>query len=359
MTERWQRALFTPLTLLAWLVLIAAVVWVLSHVGHTVLLVALATVIAFAVTPAVGLLSRWLPRIFALAVTYLLVFAVLVAVVGVVAYAVAGQLGGLVQALPQYAEDAKQVQPAALRLLGPLGVTPDQLNTVSSGVVARLQEFGGRAASDAFGFARAFLTAVVDAVLVVMLSIYLAANGPRIRAWLETEAPPAQRRRARMLGQIVNRVVGGYVRGTLTLAALVGALVGVSMGVLGVRYAALLGVVAFFMEFVPVLGVFVSGALCVLVALFQGWILALIVLAVFVVVHVIEGDVVGPRIMGAALGIHPAVSLVALLAGTELFGLWGALFGAPVAGLLQAVAVVAWQEVKAGGARAPGPASRR
>jgi len=75
-------------------------------------------------------------------------------------------------------------------------------------------------------------------------------------------------------------------------------------------------------------------------------VLALIVLAYFVVVHVIEGDVVGPRVMGKAVGIHPATALVALVAGSELFGIWGALFGAPLAGLLQAVGTSIWRELR-------------
>jgi predicted PurR-regulated permease PerM len=149
---------------------------------------------------------------------------------------------------------------------------------------------------------------------------------------------------------IVNRVIGGYVRGVLTLALLVGVLVGVGLAVLGVPYAALLGVLGFFMEFVPVLGVFISGAAALLLAVaeFREVVWPLIVLVYFVVIHVIEGDVVGPRIMGRAVGIHPATGLVALVAGTEVFGVWGALFAAPLAGLLQAIALAAWLEFRGG-----------
>jgi hypothetical protein len=63
-------------------------------------------------------------------------------------------------------------------------------------------------------------------------------------------------------------------------------------------------------------------------------------------VHVIEGDLVGPRIIGKAVGIHPATALIALVAGTELFGIWGALFGSPLAGLVQAIGTAAYREFR-------------
>jgi predicted PurR-regulated permease PerM len=96
--------------------------------------------------------------------------------------------------------------------------------------------------------------------------------------------------------------------------------------------------------------VFISGAAAVLIAIvsFREVLRPLLVLAYFVLVHVIEGDVVGPRIMGRAVGIHPATGLVALVAGTEVFGVWGALFAAPLAGLLQSIAVAAWLEFRGG-----------
>src|SRR5205085_4770389 len=96
---------------------------------------------------------------------------------------------------------------------------------------------------------------------------------------------------------------------------------------------------------------FISGAAALLIAIFsfREVLRPVIVLAYFVIVHIVEGDVVGPRIMGRAVGIHPATGLIALVAGTEIFGIWGALFAAPLAGLLQAIAVAAWLESRGGG----------
>lgn len=356
MSRVWQRALLLPLSILAWLAVLVVVFWLLSHVTRALLLLVLASVIAFAVTPLINLLDRWMPRGIAIGVAYLIVFLVVLGLLGIVVVTTASQISALVASLPTYAERNAEIKPFLLRTLGPFGVTASQLNSAQTGLVSALESAGSRVAGDALSLVTGVLNTVIDAVLVLILSIYLAANGPNLQAWLRERSPQAQRRRTRLVIAIVNRVVGGYVRGQLTLAALVGLLVWIGMATLGVRYALLLGVLAFFMEFIPILGVFVSGAVCILIALFQGqsqtlpigagWVLALLVLGYFVLVHVIEGDLIGPRIMGRAVGVHPAVALLALVAGTELFGIWGALFGAPLAGLIQAVVVAAWREIR-------------
>lgn len=348
MEGRWPRALLIPLVILAWLAVIVVLGWLLGHVARTLLMVVLAVVVAFAVTPVVNLLARFLPRMAALALTYVLAALVVFGIVGAVVATVATDATNLVQNVPSYAQQARAAEPDLARLLGPLGITTAQIDLARTQIEAQLQAVAGRAASDALDFVRTLFGGLLDAVLVLMLSVYFVANGPRVRGWLQEQTPPSQRRRTRMLTGIVNQVVGGYVRGTVTLAVLVGVLVGGGMAVLHVRYAALLGVLAFFMAFVPILGTFVSGAVCVVVALFQGWVLGVVVLAYFIGVHILEGDVVGPRILGRAIGIHPAVALIALLAGTELLGLWGALFGAPLAGLIQAIVTAAWREIRAG-----------
>ncbi len=347
----WLRALVLPLIVLAWLAMATLAVWMLSHFTRTILIVVLAAVLAFAFTPLANFFGRWMPRALAIALAYVLGLAV---VFGFGAYVVAtaiDQTSNLVANLPAYTQQAQALQPQVDGLLTPLGLAPGWSADLESQAVSQVQASAGAVAADVIPQLAAFFGTIVDVVLLLILSVYLCSNGARIAQWLKTETPGrANNARARQLVSIVNRVIGGYIRGVLLLALLIGVLVGAGMAVLGVPYAVLLGVLAFFMEFVPVLGVFISGAAAVIIAIvnYRDLLHPVLVLAYFIVIHVIEGDVIGPRIMGRAVGIHPATGLIALVAGTEVFGIWGALFAAPVAGLLQAVAVAAWVEFRGG-----------
>lgn len=347
-TTDWQRALYIPLTILAWLAVIVIGGWLLTHVLKTILTLVLSGVVAFALTPLVRILSRWMPRSIAIGLAYVVGFAVILGLISLVVATAAAQVTNLVGHLPSYGHRVHNLEPQIVHILRPLGVTKAKFRGTEHHLIAYLQGIGTTAARNSLSIITGVLGALVDIVLVLILSIYLVANGPGIAQGLRRETPRTQRWRTSLFIGIVDQVVGGYIRGTLTMATLIGVLVGAGMFVLHVPYAVLLGVLAFFMEFIPIIGVLISGAICVLIALFQGWILALIVLAYFVGVHVIEGDIVGPRIMGRAVGIHPATALIALVAGTELFGFWGALFAAPLAGLIQAVGTAAWREIRGG-----------
>ena len=345
--SRWSAALLLPLTILAWLAVVVVGGWLLGHVAGAVLVLVLGAVIAYALTPVVRLLNRIMPRLVAVLVAYLIGFVVVMALLGLVVVTASAQVHILVVKLPSYFERARQLQPQVLAFLSPWGVTASDLNSLEAAAVTLLRSAASQLAGGAPGAIVTTASLLLDVILMLILSVYLTASGPALARWLHREVPAGEtNRRIGVLVAVVNQVIGGYVRGTLAMAVLVGILVGGGMAALRVHYAVLLGVLAFFMEFVPVLGVLISGALCVVIALFQGWVLALVVLGYFVVVHVIEGDVVGPRLIGRAVGIHPAVALVALVAGTEAFGVWGALFGAPVAGLVQAFVMVGWSEYR-------------
>jgi predicted PurR-regulated permease PerM len=352
----WVKALLVPLTILSWLALLIVTTWLLSHVAKALLTLVLAALLAFAANPIVNWLERRMPRVLAVSITFVGGALVMIGLLTVVVVAAVGQVQQLVHNLPSYSARAQGLQPRLLNLLEHFGISSSQLNTLRENLVGYVQTIGTRAASGAFDLAAGLANLIIEMVLILILGIYLTANSGRITQWLREQAPAGQKGRAEMTISIVNRVVGGYIRGTLVMALFIGTLVGLGMQIIGVPYAALLGVLAFFMEFIPVIGVFISGAACAAVAVTQSPVLALVVLGYFVVVHIIEGDVVGPRVMGKAIGVHPAVSLLALVAGGEVLGLWGALFGAPIAGLIQSAAAAVWHEIH-GGTRTEPPAA--
>lgn len=351
MPASWLRALILPLIVLAWLALLVLAVWLLGHFTRTILLVTLAGVLAFAFSPLAKFFGRWTPRPVAIGLAYLVGVGVVFSFGAYVVATSAAQITSLVGSLPEYSQQAQALQPQIDALLAPFGFAGGTLSDLQAQLVGEIQAAGTAVARDLIPRLAEFFGTIVDVILVLILSIYLCADGARIAQWLKTETPGGRTRaRAHLLVAVVNRVVGGYIRGVLTLAVLIGVLVGAGLAVLGVPYAVLLGVLAFFMEFVPVLGVFISGAASIILAIvsFRDITRPLIVLAYFIFVHIIEGDVVGPRIMGKAVGIHPATGLVALVAGTEVWGIWGALFAAPLAGLLQSILYAAWIEFRGG-----------
>jgi predicted PurR-regulated permease PerM len=339
---KWARRRDIPLAIIAWVGVLFIVFTAAGHISRTIILLVLAALLAYALAPAVAFLERWMPRFLATLLMYLVVLTVLSGLVYFIVSAAVDQiklLSTFITSLLSPKSGNSSLAPL-LKLLQPLGITSTQLSNLGDQLASQMTGLAGGIVP----FLTEFFNVILDVILTAILSIYLLADGARVANWLRVNTPRGQRGRVRFLLNTLQRIVGGYIRGQLLLCALIGVLVGIGMTILHVPYALLLGVLAFVLEFIPVLGTLISGAICVLLALTQSWLIALIVLAYFVGVHIIEGDVVGPRIVGKAIGLHPVVSLAALVAGAELFGIWGALFASPIAGVIQAFLVAIWSE---------------
>lgn len=341
---KWIRRCGLPFAILAWTAVALLILWLAGHVIQTLLLLTLAALLAYALAPAVKLLERVMPRFLAILIVYLIVLGAVSALLFLIVSTAIAQVVSLSDTVRFLLTPSKSGQLTPIeQTLQSFGISSSQIASARSQIVTSLEGFAGSILPLLTGLAGA----VLDIILVAVMSIYLLADGSRVSDWLRRNMPQGQQGRMRFLLDTLQRVVGGYLRGQLLLCGLVGVLVGVGMQVIGVPYALLLGVLAFILEFIPVLGTLVSGAICVLLALTKGWIFALIVLVYFIVVHVIEGDVLGPRVVGKAIGLHPVVSLAALVAGAELFGIGGALFASPVAGVIQAFLIAIWVEWRA------------
>jgi predicted PurR-regulated permease PerM len=337
----WIRRCGLPFAILAWTGVALLILWLAGHVIQTLLLLTMAALLAYALAPAVKLLERVMPRFLAILIVYLLVLGALSALLYLIVRTAIVQFVSLSDYVRFLLTPGKSGQLTPLeQTLQSFGISQSQIASARDQVVAGIEGFAGGVVPLLTGL----VGAVLDVILVAVISIYLLAGGSRVSDWLRRNMPDQQQGRMRFLLDTLQRVVGGYIRGQVLLCGLVGVLVGVGMQVIGVPFALLLGVLAFVLEFIPVLGTLVSGAICVLLALSKGWGIAVIVLVYFVVVHVLEGDVIGPRIVGKTIGLHPVISLAALIAGAELFGIAGALLASPVAGVLQALLIAIWTE---------------
>lgn len=340
-SEVWSRRRDIPLTLLGWIIVIGVGFWLLSHIARTVIIFLIAAFLAYALSPAVTFLKKFMPRSLAILITYTIVLIAISLLLYIIIDTALHQFAFLTSNLTEFV--VNESHSPLLKTLQGFGITKSQLAVLEdqlTGQAERLTSSILPVLSSVFAF-------LLDMLIVGIISIYLLIDGARLKKTLEDNTPRSQQHRLEFLLSTSQYIIGNYIRGQVMLSVIIGLLVGVGMAVFHVPYALLLGVIASLLEFIPILGTFISGAICVLLALTQGWIVALFVLIYFIVVHIIEGDILGPRIVGKAIGLHPLISIIALIAGSELYGIVGALFAAPVAGLVQAIVLAIWAEWRA------------
>ncbi len=179
---------------------------------------------------------------------------------------------------------------------------------------------------------------VTGFVLMVTILFFFLKDGPQMWEFLLRPFRGENYERARRIGDKTVSTLGSYVRGTATVAAVdaVGILIGLM--ILQVPLYIPLAVLVFLLAFIPIVGATVAGILAALVALVaNGWVNALFVVGVVVLVNQLEGNFLQPFLMGRSMKLHAFVILVALTVGTVLGGIVGAVLAVPIAAALWGV----------------------
>lgn len=338
------RRLTWALTVLAFTAIGAVAIYAVSLIWQATLLLLLSALLAYFIYPLTEFLRCHLKQALAITAAYLLVAGALAVVVFIVASSVMRQVSSLAHTITFLLSPAgaRQLQPV-FGFLDKLGISGGQVAAIQNQLLS--QALG--ALSGLLPFLARLFNNVINLLIVITLSVYFILDGPRIVGWLSHKTPANQRDTIDFLLRTLNASLGGYFRGTALLALAGAVCTGVVLAFLHVPYAALLGALFFPLYFVPVIGTFVIAALCILAALPQGWAVMLIV-AVFMVLlmGVVLGQVLAPRIFSKTVGVHPIVALFALFAGAELFGLLGGFLAIPVAGVLQQIIVALWHRWK-------------
>ncbi|SDF10624.1 sporulation integral membrane protein YtvI [Sporolituus thermophilus DSM 23256] len=194
------------------------------------------------------------------------------------------------------------------------------------------------------GEVQAFVSGLVGGIITLLshfiglaitpiLSFYILHDWHEIKERLLFLLPPHWRHEAVMILRDVDKVLAGVIRGQITVAIIVGLLVSLGLYLLNVRYALMIGIIAGILDVIPYFGAVIGASPAVTLALLESPWLALKVGVLFLVIHQLEGTVIGPKVLGENVGLHPLSVIFALFVGGELAGLAGMLLGVPVAAL--------------------------
>lgn len=332
---------------------ILTVLWLLETTGFLLAPFVLALVIAYILNPLVNLLARWrIPRTLAIVLLVLPFLGLLVlgAVFGVPA--LAGQVESLIDRAPEAFERVSAWLAAVRSRLARVDVpfvredvVLQPLSTLDAERVVeflrtRQAEIAGQVWGAVLGVGRGVGTALTIfgyVVLTPVLAFYLLRDYDRLAARLIDLVPCPQRESWLGFAREYDQLVSRYLRGQLLAALAVGVLTALGLWIARFPYAGLVGAVAGVFNLVPFLGLVVSLVPAVVIALLSGNILASFVKVaiVYSLVQLLDSVVIGPRIVGESVGLHPVWVMLALAVGGFFLGFVGLLLAVPVAALLK------------------------
>ncbi|HEX3157386.1 MAG TPA: AI-2E family transporter [Gemmatimonadaceae bacterium] len=296
---------------------------------------ALALVLSFPVRA----LSRFMPRSLAIALSLLATTGLVVLLVAFVIPILVEQLGALVNAVPGIAQNLGKRLPSVLRWLGERGLLPasreEFLDELQQQVLGGIQGFASRLLSGLGRFLTGALGVAVNLFGIVFLAIYLVADSRRLEALAIRTTPHRYRRDVRDLWTAFSHTLSRYIGGLGLSLLIQGGLSAIALYFLGVPYAILLGVWVSITALVPYLGAWIGAVPAVLLALSISPLTAVLTAALFLLIQQLEGNVLTPRIQGEAVRVHPILIFLAVIAGGELFGIFGVVFAVPAVAVLR------------------------
>jgi predicted PurR-regulated permease PerM len=318
--------------------LIVAVLDVFGALHTTGLLVVGALFFAYLIYPLVRRLNERVSLGWSIAIVYVTIGLFVVVAALLIVPPLLDESQKLVAQVPGFVEKAQA------ELTTPTNPLLRRLPPTSRTYLARLpgqlgmliQTYGVDAAQKTFTIVVSVVSIGATIIIVPVLAAYMLIDAGNVKRNVLGLVPAKGRRKAEAIVDDLDKVIGGFIRGQLIDGAIVGTMIGVMLGVMRVPYALLIGVAAGILNFIPYAGAVVGFVPAVIIALLvNGPTNALIVAGLFMVIQQIDGNFVAPRVLKDNVGLSPLYIILAILVGTELFGLAGTFLSVPVAAMLR------------------------
>ena len=294
----------------------------------------IALFIAMSLDPAVRwLVKRGVRRSIAVTVIIVLALGLVTGFIWSIAPPLARQATSLAEDLPDYAQRLYDRSATYREFADQYGVTQKITDFLSS--------LPAKIGPDVFGIAQRFLTALLNMLLIIVLTVYFMVDLPRMRRGAVRLAPVERRKRVAEILNVVVDKVGGYMIGNLIISLFAGISTFVCLSAVGVPFALPLAFFVAITDLIPLVGATIGAVGCVMVSLFTVDLLpqALVVLVFFIVYQQVENYVIVPRVLRNTVDLSSVSVLVAALIGGSILSAVGALMAIPIAAAIKVLMV--------------------
>lgn len=346
-TDKARRRFLNVWTIVGAIALTWVVVQLLNILSVPVAIVIWTTIIVFVLRGTVNKLEEiGINRTVGTAIGYVIMFAVLALVAFLLFSPGVGmntQFANLIENVPVYVQGisdwANDMYARYAYML-----EDESVRAFVSDVQASAMDWAGDFAKNSASGAIAFGTGLANAFMAIGFALVVAF-------WILMQLPQLGRECKRLVGDAhaedlemlhitFTRVMGGYIKGTLLQCAIIGVACGILFAVLGIPNSMALGGITGILNIIPIIGPWLGGGLAAIVGIFVSPLVAVIAILGTIVIQQFVYTFISPKIMSDSVDIHPALTLIALMAGSALGGAMGGLPGSLV-GMLASIPAVA------------------
>ena len=294
----------------------------------------IAAFITIALSGPISFLSRRMRRGFAVAIVYVALILTPFALIGLLVPPIVEQANNLVQNFPEYARDVTEFvndNERLSQLQDDYDIT-GKLEEEAAKLPQRLGEAAGLLSDIGLGL----VNSIFALVTILVLSLFMGSSGRRFLDWWARRYPAEREAWMRNLYERIGTAIGNYMAGALLQATIAGVTSYLMLLILGVDYALPLAVIVFVLDLLPLVGATLGAIIVGLVTLFSDFPVDTVIWTVWAIVYQqVENNVIQPRIQSRAVQLDPLIVLVAVLFGSTLAGVLGALLAIPVAASIQ------------------------
>lgn len=346
-TDKARRRFLNVWTIVGAIALTWVVVQLLNILSVPVAIVIWTTIIVFVLRGTVNKLEEiGINRTVGTAIGYVIMFAVLALVAFLLFSPGVGmntQFANLIENVPVYVQGisdwANDMYARYAYML-----EDESVRAFVSDMQASAMDWAGDFAKNSASGAIAFGTGLANAFMAIGFALVVAF-------WILMQLPQLGRECKRLVGDAhaedlemlhitFTRVMGGYIKGTLLQCAIIGVACGILFAVLGIPNSMALGGITGILNIIPIIGPWLGGGLAAIVGIFVSPLVAAIAILGTIVIQQFVYTFISPKIMSDSVDIHPALTLIALMAGSALGGAMGGLPGSLV-GMLASIPAVA------------------